>query len=123
MTTSSAATLQELHDPINLFKKRPMPNHENNAPPSARGWVRLEIYGKEMVEKVVKMSGNGGRIYLPLEWVAGWKSSVRIEGYLSAMRGRTRLRKWIYLNLFPHIFHGIGLNRLTPGQGGKTWYG
>ncbi|MBE9522604.1 MAG: DUF2080 family transposase-associated protein, partial [Proteobacteria bacterium] len=27
--------------------------------------VKFEIYGEEMLEKEVKMSGNSGRVYLP----------------------------------------------------------
>ncbi len=31
--------------------------------------VKFEVYGEEMLEKVVKYSGNSGRVYLPPEWV------------------------------------------------------
>ena len=31
--------------------------------------VKFEIYGEEMVQKVVRSSGNSGRIYLPPEWI------------------------------------------------------
>ena len=31
--------------------------------------IKLEIYGEEMIEKIVKMSGNSGRVYLPVGWV------------------------------------------------------
>ena len=33
------------------------------APIKGRGKVKLEIYGEEMVEKIVKLSGNSGRVY------------------------------------------------------------
>ncbi|HDR16891.1 MAG TPA: DUF2080 family transposase-associated protein [Desulfobacteraceae bacterium] len=33
------------------------------------GKVKLEVYGEEMIEKVVKQSGNSGRVYLPPNWV------------------------------------------------------
>ena len=36
---------------------------------SARHKVKFEVYGEEMLEKVVKYSGNSGRVYLPPEWV------------------------------------------------------
>jgi len=42
---------------------------DNATPASARGGVKLEICGEEMVEKIVKLSGNSGRVYLPLPWV------------------------------------------------------
>ena len=31
--------------------------------------VKFEIFGEEMLEKTVKISGNSGRVYLPPEWV------------------------------------------------------
>ena len=31
--------------------------------------VKFEIYGDEMIEKVVNSSGNSGRVYLPPEWI------------------------------------------------------
>lgn len=31
--------------------------------------VKFEIYGEEMVQKIVRSSGNSGRIYLPPEWI------------------------------------------------------
>ena len=33
------------------------------------GKVKLEVYGEEMIEKIVKQSGNSGRVYLPPNWV------------------------------------------------------
>jgi putative transposon-encoded protein len=36
---------------------------------TARHKVKFEVYGEEMLEKVVKYSGNSGRVYLPPEWV------------------------------------------------------
>ena len=41
--------------------------------------VKFEVYGDEMVEKVVKQSGNSGRIYLPPEWVGSRVKIIRIE--------------------------------------------
>jgi putative transposon-encoded protein len=45
--------------------KSPSPEEEN----TARHKVKFEVYGEEMLEKVVKYSGNSGRVYLPPEWV------------------------------------------------------
>ncbi len=28
--------------------------------------VKFEVYGREMIEKIVNSSGNSGRVYLPL---------------------------------------------------------
>ncbi|MFO7753632.1 MAG: DUF2080 family transposase-associated protein [Desulfobacteraceae bacterium] len=41
--------------------------------------VKFEIYGEEMVEKVVKSSGNSGRIYLPPNWVGHTVKIVKID--------------------------------------------
>ncbi|CCK78554.1 MULTISPECIES: DUF2080 family transposase-associated protein [Desulfobacula] len=31
--------------------------------------VKFEIYGEEMIKKIVNSSGNSGRVYLPPEWI------------------------------------------------------
>jgi putative transposon-encoded protein len=49
------------------------------APAKGRGKVKLEIYGEEMVEKVVKLSGNSGRVYLPPDWVGCRVKIVRVD--------------------------------------------
>jgi putative transposon-encoded protein len=41
--------------------------------------VKFEIFGEEMVEKTVKMSGNSGRVYLPPEWVGKHVKIIRID--------------------------------------------
>lgn len=41
--------------------------------------VKFEVYGQEMIEKVVKSSGNSGRIYLPPDWVGHRVKIVKIE--------------------------------------------
>jgi len=50
---------------------------------SARGRgmrkVKFEIFGEEMLEKEVKLSGNSGRIYLPPDWVGKHVKIVRIN--------------------------------------------
>ena len=44
-----------------------------------RGKVKFEVYGEEMVEKVVKLSGNSGRVYLPPDWVGCFVKIIRID--------------------------------------------
>jgi hypothetical protein len=44
-----------------------------------RKFVKFELYGKEMVEKDVRASGNSGRIYLPPEWVGCKVKIVKID--------------------------------------------
>jgi putative transposon-encoded protein len=41
--------------------------------------VKFEIYGEEMLEKEVKLSGNSGRIYLPPDWVGKQVKIIRTE--------------------------------------------
>ncbi len=41
--------------------------------------VKFEIFGEEMLEKEVKMSGNSGRIYLPPDWVGKHVKIIRLD--------------------------------------------
>jgi putative transposon-encoded protein len=41
--------------------------------------VKFEIFGEEMLEKIVKMSGNSGRVYLPPEWVGKHVKIIRTD--------------------------------------------
>jgi putative transposon-encoded protein len=41
--------------------------------------VKFEIYGEEMIEKLVKSSGNSGRVYLPPDWVGRHVKIIRID--------------------------------------------
>ena len=41
--------------------------------------VKFEIYGEEMIEKMVKSSGNSGRVYLPPNWVGHHVKIIRIN--------------------------------------------
>ncbi len=41
--------------------------------------VKFEIYGEEMLEKEVKMSGNSGRVYLPPDWVGKHVKIIRTD--------------------------------------------
>jgi len=45
----------------------------------SQGKVKFEIYGEEMVEKLVKLSGNSGRVYLPPDWVGRRVKIIRID--------------------------------------------
>jgi len=53
----------------------------NNAPAadSINAKVKFEIYGEEMIEKRVKLSGNSGRVYLPPDWVGHQVKIIRID--------------------------------------------
>ncbi|MCP4576484.1 MAG: DUF2080 family transposase-associated protein [Deltaproteobacteria bacterium] len=41
--------------------------------------VKLEIYGEEVIEKVVKLSGNSGRVYLPVIWVGSRVKIIKLD--------------------------------------------
>ncbi len=41
--------------------------------------VKFEVYGEEMIEKGVKLSGNSGRVYLPPDWVGHNVKIIRID--------------------------------------------
>ena len=41
--------------------------------------VKLVVHGEEMVERIVKLSGNSGRVYLPAVWVGRRVKIVRID--------------------------------------------
>jgi putative transposon-encoded protein len=40
---------------------------------------KFEIYGEEMIEKMVRQSGNSGRVYLPPEWVGKNVKIIRLD--------------------------------------------
>ena len=44
----------------------------------ANNKVKFEIYGEEMIEKRVKLSGNSGRVYLPPNWVGHKVKIIRL---------------------------------------------
>ncbi|MEW6669301.1 MAG: DUF2080 family transposase-associated protein [Thermodesulfobacteriota bacterium] len=50
-----------------------------DVPRSAQRRVKFEVYGQEMLEKVVKYSGNSGRVYLPPEWVGKRIKIIRAD--------------------------------------------
>jgi len=54
-------------------------NEKKGAFSKTRGKVKLEVYGEEMVEKVVKLSGNSGRVYLPPDWVGCSVKIIRLD--------------------------------------------
>ncbi len=46
---------------------------------ASRSKVKFEIFGEEMIEKCVKLSGNSGRVYLPPTWVGHNVKIIRID--------------------------------------------
>ena len=60
-------------------KKPKNPNNETPPEEIPRGKVKFEVYGEEMIEKRVKLSGNSGRVYLPPDWVDHQVKIIRID--------------------------------------------
>lgn len=46
---------------------------------SERKKVKFEIHGEELIEKIVKASGNSGRVYLPPDWIGHSVKIIRID--------------------------------------------
>jgi putative transposon-encoded protein len=57
-------------------KKKRLQGADNK---SAAYRVKFEVYGKEMLEKEVKQSGNSGRVYLPPEWIGKQVKIIRLD--------------------------------------------
>jgi putative transposon-encoded protein len=52
---------------------------KEQAEPQIRSRVKFEVYGEEMMEKVVTLSGNSGRIYLPPDWVGYTVKIIKVD--------------------------------------------
>ena len=50
-------------------EKEPVSESKHLSPGKKGGKIKLEAYGKEMVQTVVRLSVNSGRVYLPPDWV------------------------------------------------------
>jgi hypothetical protein len=66
---------------VEQMPDEPKPATESKNPSSAkkRGKIKLEVYGEEMVEKVVRASVNIGRVYLPPAWVGCRVKIIRLD--------------------------------------------
>ena len=59
-----------------------MPDEKNDRDPAVekgQGKVKFEIFGEEMIEKIVRVSGNSGRVYLPPDWVGKQVKIIRMD--------------------------------------------
>lgn len=61
-----------------MLSEKKLHSHEKVAAENVRK-VRFEVYGEEMLEKQVKLSGNSGRVYLPPDWVGRKVKIIRID--------------------------------------------
>jgi putative transposon-encoded protein len=57
----------------------PRTDRRNAVEEPANNKVKFEIYGEEMIEKRVKLSGNSGRVYLPPNWVGHKVKIIRTD--------------------------------------------
>ena len=51
----------------------------NNTKDQPTNRVKFEIWGREMIEKSVSISGNSGRVYLPTTWVGRQVKIIRVD--------------------------------------------
>ncbi|OGP59862.1 MAG: cytoplasmic protein [Deltaproteobacteria bacterium RBG_13_49_15] len=62
-----------------MLNEKKNENKKELGPKSTKKKVKFEIWGEEMIEKRVKLSGNSGRVYLPPNWVGHHVKIVRID--------------------------------------------
>lgn len=70
---SAEVAAMKINDLTNQTKSPP--SEEEAFPQKAK----FEVYGEEMIEKVVKLSGNSGRVYLPPDWVGKHVKIIRVD--------------------------------------------
>jgi putative transposon-encoded protein len=64
----------------NKVRRQEKDSHRNGeGKPIPQERVKFEVYGEEMLEKKVKLSGNSGRVYLPPNWVGHNVKIIRID--------------------------------------------
>jgi putative transposon-encoded protein len=59
--------------------KEVVPETEKDIVQIAKNKVKIEVFGEEMIEKCVKLSGNSGRVYLPPTWVGHNVKIIKID--------------------------------------------
>lgn len=64
---------------MKVAKENKSKKNDDSTADSINAKVKFEIYGEEMIEKMVKLSGNSGRVYLPPDWVGHQVKIIRID--------------------------------------------
>jgi len=64
---------------MKVAKEKKQKKGSDSTADSINAKVKFEIYGEEMIEKMVKLSGNSGRVYLPPDWVGHQVKIIRID--------------------------------------------
>ena len=62
-----------------MAKEKKTKINDDSTADSFNAKVKFEIYGEEMIEKMVKLSGNSGRVYLPPDWVGHQVKIIRSD--------------------------------------------
>jgi putative transposon-encoded protein len=62
-----------------MFRKKEPSVEETQLPVDIPNKAMFEVYGAARIEKIVKLSGNSGRVYLPPEWVGKHVKIIRID--------------------------------------------
>ena len=63
----------------NLMASKKEINEQEPNQKSEKPKVKFEVWGEEMFEKLVKSSGNSGRVYLPPYWIGHKVKIIRID--------------------------------------------
>lgn len=80
MDTQPLYPTQEVHNGVNdVDNQNKTKDEKDSTLESNQGRVKFEVYGEEMIEKEVKLSGNSGRVYLPPDWVGHQVKIIRID--------------------------------------------
>jgi putative transposon-encoded protein len=61
-----------------MSNEKKLQNGPDHSPDVQMEKVKFEVYGEEMVEKIVRLSGNSGRVYLPPDWVGSRVKIIRL---------------------------------------------
>ena len=59
--------------------KKPVSEPRPSSPGKKHGKIKLEVYGREMLEKEVGLGGASGRLYLPRVWVGSRVKIIRLD--------------------------------------------
>ena len=62
-----------------MANEKKIKNNKETILEITQGNVKFEVYGEEMIEKKVKLSGNSGRVYLPPNWIGHLVKIIRID--------------------------------------------
>lgn len=64
---------------MNVPREKKLKDERHATAGIPEGRVKFEVYGEEMIEKKVRLSGNSGRVYLPPDWVDHHVKIIRVD--------------------------------------------